>query len=95
MQAESIIHYYNRLNGNSITRDRLKDFHARVQSALDNHSHGPLVNDLRNIHKKITNFLKNPVSINGESAAGEDFIIDRIEVIPIDVTRFTLWILWK
>lgn len=73
---ESIIHHYNRLNGNSITRQRLKQFHAQVQQALDSHSHGPFAKDLRGILTRVTNALKKTFDI-----------IDRIELVPIDTTK--------
>lgn len=78
MQAETIIHHYNRLNGNSITRERLKQFHARVQSALDSNSHGSFVKDLRGILTRVTGVLKQNFDV-----------IDRLEIVPIDTTKDT------
>lgn len=76
MTLETIIHHYNRLNGNSITRSKLKEFHGRVQKALDNNSHGPLVKDVRGILGRVTNVLKQNFDV-----------IDRVNLTPIEVKK--------
>lgn len=74
MQAASLIQHYNRLNGKSITRTKLKDFRADIQRYLDSVGTGPFVPDLVGIAKRIAKVL-----------ATDADIIDRIELVPIDV----------
>lgn len=75
--AQKIIQHYNRLNGNSIRLDSLKNFHTQVQTFLDSTGTGPYIIDLRNIQKRITQGIKKMVA-NGYNSVG------KLELIPIE-----------
>jgi len=80
MQAEKLIQHYNRLNGNAITVERLKDYHAQVQKFLDSTGSGPFVNDLKGIYTRVAQAIKSMVNNNA-------YGVERVELVPIDITK--------
>lgn len=75
-----IIHYYNRLNGNSISLDKLKGFRARVEKHIDSHGTGPHMTDLKGILQRVSKAIKNIIAQGAEGA-------ERVVLVPIDVKK--------
>lgn len=62
MSTVTLIHYYNRLNGNSISLPRLKEFHERVQKQLDADGHGTYAKDLKGIYERVSKAIKKMIA---------------------------------
>ncbi len=77
---ENIIHYYNRLNGNSISLEKLKDFRIRVEKHIESHGHGPHMIDLKGILTRTTKAIKTLINAGAEVA-------ERVDLVPIDVKK--------
>ncbi len=75
-----IIHYYNRLNGNSISLDKLKVFRDRVEKHIDSNGTGPHMTDLKGILSRVGKAIKNIISQGADGA-------ERVELVPIDVKK--------
>lgn len=76
MSALSLIHRYNRLNGNAIGLPKLKEFREAVQRHLDSVGHGPYVPDLKGILARTTALIK-------QMQAGGFEVVERLQVTPI------------
>jgi len=80
MSAISLIHYYNRLNGNAISLTTLKEFHARVQKQMDADSHGPFAKDLKGIYERVTKGIKKMIATKKDG-------VECLELVPIDLSK--------
>lgn len=80
MNPIALIQHYNRLNGNSISLEKLKAFHQSVQSCLDSIGHGPYVPDLKGILERATKQIKRIIDEGADGA-------EKIELVPIDVNK--------
>lgn len=80
MSAVSLIHRYNRLNGNSISLEKLKEFRKDIQTHVDSVGHGPFMPDLKGILSRVTNLIKR-MSDQGYQ------VVERLELVPIDVNQ--------
>jgi hypothetical protein len=80
MTAQTLITRYNHFNGKQLNVSTLRGFHQDVQRFLDSVGHGPYVSDLKGILERSTQALKD--------AAGYE-IIERVELVPIDLNKTT------
>jgi hypothetical protein len=78
--GQSLIEYYNRLNGHQLSVTKLKEFHQKVQRFLDSVGHGPFVKDLKGIMERASKALKD-APVNG--------VFEKVELVPIDTNKFT------
>lgn len=79
----SIIHYYNRLNGNSISIERLKEFRVRVEKHIESNGTGPHMIDLKGILSRVGKAIKNMIDQGAEVA-------ERVELVPIEIKSSSL-----
>lgn len=63
IQGEKLIRHYNRLNGNSISAAKLKEFHTELQRFLDSNGHGPLVPQIKGIYERIGKGLRDNAEV--------------------------------
>jgi antirestriction protein ArdC len=80
VEQENLILYYNRLNGHSISLDKLKNFRERIQTSLDSNGHGSYTVDLKGMLSRVTGAIKKMIAEGAEVA-------DRIEMIPIEIKK--------
>jgi antirestriction protein ArdC len=66
------------MNGNAVTRERLKEFHGELQSFLDHNSHGPHVKELKEIRGRLAGAIKKMI-------AARATVVDRLNVSPVKV----------
>src|SRR5688500_2585912 len=75
--AEHYIHYYNRLNGKTVSIDTLKKFYDRLTAIVEKPEVNGYKADLEAMKKRV---------VQGIFSAGPEKIV-RVECVPIDVNR--------
>lgn len=64
---------FEQLNGRHVTLPELKNFLARVQGELDNHSHGPAASALENVRKRLANAIQKATPYFANAQPGDQF----------------------
>lgn len=76
----TLIKYYNRLSGNSISLNKLKEYREAVQKHIDSEGHGPYMKELSGILDRVSKAIKQMI------AAGAT-VVERVQITPVDISK--------